>query len=995
MPMFEDDTGLAQGGKPFQQELRGQKEHKEQSDYSSRQSPSPPNDRPNTPSKPIAIPAPSSSPYNGRRMSEESIRTELCEGPVSTGPSPLPLSFGARPSQGPNERHDVPPRPRPSTPPSRDSASITDRAELIDRIKRGESPAWVPNRHVSKLELFEAATDSATESALLTWPLQLENIFHKQTSQSPTRSPRTPSSGTPTPTNLLPAADITPERIPLDAQDQDAHFSARLEDGLNIERPRSALHSGDFTLTSSARRQNQQQQRPRPLSNEVEARAATILPSVVQARPSISGSEFHADSCTPWVATSPPRHYTPFALDHRATPSSSLADTGIFRSTAPSPPSSISSSFVYKPPTSPLVQSQNNYDDDDDDDDDNFPLSSVDGTFGGSPTNAIDNLRANTRRHTLTFSHFNYSQSSPFSTPYPAHSPSSRFSSATIRRDSHYPYQAHQPRRSLSTTQSFGADRSVVLHTASTPHTPMLSRSRRPSFTLDASPLQHASMVGSYEESILRGRMSTTPSKPLDFLAQIGVLGLGAKCKPSLRCPAHVTLPFSAVFYSYSTTSHGRTEAEDGPSPYVGMLDLENGLPNAGVDLRSKRKAMMPSRRATSSTRVGVLPDAPKPKTSMEGTGNDMDAGDDTVMEDVHVERLDLSDTEPQKPSSGASRAHKRRPHGARAPPGGSYRIPQQGQLQIIIKNQNKTAVKLFLIPYDLSTMEPGTKTFIRQRSYSGGPIIDSVPALKDPSADRPILRYLVHLHICCPSRGRYYLYKSIRVVFANRVPDGKEKLRNEVTFPEPRYTPYKPVRVMHPPVGIAGGSGYQAGGNDTGASLAAEKAFRRRSSGFTFTGHGPPQVFDVFGIQGNAGDVPAVPLIPNPLPTWRAGWESKKAPSAAPPLALDKSDLAQTALCESPTLALKREKVTESNYTGPTRDGASSETSILGPNTLELGSTTPVYKKLSKGDIGYGGNAFLSGSSTTFDGLLSQRLRSLEAEKKLTAGTDPNKGDE
>lgn len=594
MPMFEDDTGLAQHGESFRKDASSRQP-------SPTERPSTPTPgTPDTPSKPIAIPAPSPA-YNGRRMSEESIRTELCEGPVSTGPSPLPQSFGARLPTSTTGTFGSPPQPRPSTPPSRDSSSTIDRAELIDRIKRGESPTWVPNRH-------------------------LENIFHRHNSPSPTRTPRTPSSGAPTPTNLLPAADITPERIPLEAQDQDAQFSARLEDGLNIERPRSALHSGDFTLTSSARRakhqkqQQQQQQKqppPHPLSNEDDIRPATTLPDMVQARSGMSGSEFHADSSSPWVATSPPRHYTPYMAASRAAPSSSLADIGAFRSTVPSPSSSISSNFVYMPPTSPLVQSQNNYDNASDDDND------MDNTFGGSPTNALDNMRINTRRHTLNFSHFSYSQSSPFSTPYSAHpSPSSRFSSATFRRESHHhhPYQAHQPRRSLSTNQSFGTDRSMVLHAASTPHTPMLSRSRRPSFSLDASPLQHASMVGSYEESILRGRMSTTPSKPLDFLAQIGVLGLGAKCKPSLRCPAHVTLPFSAVFYSYSTTSHGRSEAEDGPSPYVGMVDLENGLPDTAVDMRSKRKAMMPSRRATSGTRAGVQ------STPVDAAGKDNDA---------------------------------------------------------------------------------------------------------------------------------------------------------------------------------------------------------------------------------------------------------------------------------------------------------------------------------------------------------------------------------
>jgi hypothetical protein len=152
----------------------------------------------------------------------------------------------------------------------------------------------------------------------------------------------------------------------------------------------------------------------------------------------------------------------------------------------------------------------------------------------------------------------------------------------------------------------------------------------------------------------------------------------------------------------------------------------------------------------------------------------------------------------------------KRRSGSPKAPPGGSYRIPQQGQLQIVIKNPNKTAVKLFLVPYDLSDMEPGQKTFIRQRSYSAGPIVDmplssrsnlgtdrpeaSLPTSDDPN-ERPTLRYLLHLHICSPSKGRFFLYKSIRVVFANRVPDGKERLRNEIQLPEPRYSAYKPAR--------------------------------------------------------------------------------------------------------------------------------------------------------------------------------------------------------
>lgn len=131
---------------------------------------------------------------------------------------------------------------------------------------------------------------------------------------------------------------------------------------------------------------------------------------------------------------------------------------------------------------------------------------------------------------------------------------------------------------------------------------------------------------------------------------------------------------------------------------------------------------------------------------------------------------------------------------------GGCYRIPQKGQLQIVIKNPNKTAVKLFLVQYDLRDMEPGTKTFIRQKSYSapGAGLAGDEVAAKGVSVsdhkEKDSLRYLIHLHIVCPSRGRYYLFKNIRVVFANRVPDGKEKLRNETTWPEPKFSTWRPV---------------------------------------------------------------------------------------------------------------------------------------------------------------------------------------------------------
>ncbi|GBB95159.1 hypothetical protein RclHR1_02490014 [Rhizophagus clarus] len=241
--------------------------------------------------------------------------------------------------------------------------------------------------------------------------------------------------------------------------------------------------------------------------------------------------------------------------------------------------------------------------------------------------------------------------------------------------------------------------------------TPSLTTSSTPnSFRSMRHNSLHGQLVGSYEESILNGRMSTFPSKPITFIAQIGVLGRG-KCKQSLKCPPHINLTFPAHFYELQ-------DVDNPVTPYVGNVDLENGL-----------------------------------------TG----------------ERF------------------KKFP--------GGYRLPLKGQLQIVIKNPNKTAVKIFLIPYDLSDMPPGTKTFIRQKSYTIPSSYNSM--IQDYGVENKInnnnndsfakstLRYAIHLQFCSPAKKKVYLYKYVRVVFANRVPDGSEKLNVVNSGPgEPKYVP-------------------------------------------------------------------------------------------------------------------------------------------------------------------------------------------------------------
>lgn len=502
------------------------------------------------------------------------------------------------------------------------------------------------------------------------------------------------------------------------------------EVALSIERPRSALHRGDFTQDGDS------------------YGTSSLQPG--SPYPRCVGSQAN------WLNTSPTTPWLqPQFPSFSAAPSVSKHETlGIFDSQQeklPRPKRQRAASYTpqslglaVQPPTSPLANETNNNSDSDNE-------------YGRLGRQRSPDKAARRR----TFSPGVLKSIRPF-TASRGSLPIVGRPLPNVRRDSASPCQAHQPCRSINSLND------CLIY--SVPQAPS-AHSRRPSLASESSPLQRAPMIGGYEESILRGRMSSLPSRPLDFVAQIGVLGKG-KCKSSLRCPPHVSIPFPAVFYNYGNRPTSPYKFEDGPSPYVGMINLHDskdlsqktssGSRNNTTDKESK-DANFARRRYVSSNAISG-----QKRTRTSGQG------------------ADFTHSMPQ----------------------GGYRIPEKGQLQIIIKNPNKTAVKLFLVPYDLEGMQPGQKTFIRQRSYSAGPIIDMPLSARknfgtdrpeaaltssDNPKDRPMLRYLIHLNICSPLKGRFYLYKSIRVVFANRVPDGKEKLRQEVQLPEPRFSAWKP----------------------------------------------------------------------------------------------------------------------------------------------------------------------------------------------------------
>ncbi|KAB8078150.1 hypothetical protein BDV29DRAFT_197536 [Aspergillus leporis] len=668
-------------------------------------------------------------------------------------------------------------------------------------------------------------------------------------------------------------ADLVERSIPSDgsgANDQELSSPA------DIQRPRSALHSGDFR---EGAHQDQQELPQSPL----------------RGYDSISHPTLSCSPTTPWFTTPA----LPFSSRTQSTaagvPYENARPTS--RSRAPSL-GSFSSSYVLKAPTSPLVHQANNTD--------------LDFSSKYDSPEQLDSLEKASRRRTLPPETFGHLQ---LQSPPTAHRGALDFQSGYYPGTwfETTPFQHHRPRRSLTSTYS--------LQLASSVHSPS-SRTRRPSLAFEKPSRPHASLVGSYEESILRGRMSMNPSKPLDFTAQIGVLGK-AKCKANLKCPPHVTIPFPAVFYSYPTSGRGRSISDDNPSPYVGLIDLESSLPkDTSTASRRRRHHQSPASAASGEMVENSLPSRP----------NDQDA----------LRRREK---------------RHRRAESPKCPPGGCYRIPQQGQLQVMIKNPNKTAVKLFLVPYDLSDMEPGTKTFIRQRSYSAGPILDmplsarknygtdrpeaSLNASEDPK-EKPILRYLIHLNICCPSKGRFYLHSSVRVVFANRVPDGKEKLRNEIQHPEPRYTPYKPTRdVNH---------------THMSTKLLVDRASRRSAAG---QGSVPTSCPDrrpsLNGREGQlASPISTIGMQPTPSNS-KDAQSGQRAPHPFQPI------------------PSRREE------TLPVYDRETVE-----PYQTDNGS----YSKYNRGDAGYGSYPFRPmGGPEAGESLLAKRLRGLDVQKHDPAG--------
>ena len=686
-------------------------------------------------------------------------------------------------------------------------AQCTDRTELMLRIKRGETPQWVPNENLQK-------------------EYERENYYSTQISESAGGHIR----------------DGPPE--PANSSDSDLKTQCPevLASPFDIERPPSALHSGDFKQISPA-----------------------------------PPGQGHGLLNTPALQIHDTKGIPRYAKDLSIGNHEDIAPWAFQRARKPPSPgrprSAILtfSNYILKQPTTPLIQQSTNSDLD------HFPKERSTSPEQGN------------RRHTLPPQGLR---------DWQFQSSTKVLSQGQVSQDQHQeptPAACQPTRRSITFPWTLQA---------SSPPTPGFLRSRRTSISSEALPRHHASMVGSYEESILHGRMSTAPSKPFDFQANIGVLGRGKKP----RMPPHVTVPFHAVFYDWSTKTRLPSICDE-PSPYVGEIDL-------------RRSGPMPS-----ASRRGSLDETPSL----------------TVQESLNQ----VQDT---PCLSHKNPARKRK--GECLPPEGSYRIPERGQIQVVIKNSYKTALKLFLVPHDLTGIQPGQKTFVRQRYYSKGPIIErpvTVGAEKAISNvhSRPILRYLIHLKMCCPSKGHFCLYSNIRVVFANRVPDDKEQISKELQEPNPKYSVWKPFP--------------QSPRNSTPPSrLTADQTFRRRSLGgnSSLTDMNPTRSYKMVDPYTDAS-VPPIPPIPplllNPTPfTPRHDIDTH--------LHLSQLDIPWS----------------EAN-----KWVHRSEARRAWPQNINNESANEDYVKLQKGDVGYGGSR--SGTPQPGEGLLARRLKGVTEPRGIS----------
>lgn len=121
------------------------------------------------------------------------------------------------------------------------------------------------------------------------------------------------------------------------------------------------------------------------------------------------------------------------------------------------------------------------------------------------------------------------------------------------------------------------------------------------------------------------------------------------------------------------------------------------------------------------------------------------------------------------------------------------YAMPEAGRIQLVIRTPSNAIAKLLLIPYDVSNMKPGTRTFLRHRIWLDGPVegLNERSATPHTTAQGKRLCVSVHLRLCRPpvishrrAKPWVYLYDRMDLVFHARQLDSSTRTLVETISP-------------------------------------------------------------------------------------------------------------------------------------------------------------------------------------------------------------------
>ncbi|KAH8088224.1 hypothetical protein HD553DRAFT_192373 [Filobasidium floriforme] len=287
------------------------------------------------------------------------------------------------------------------------------------------------------------------------------------------------------------------------------------------------------------------------------------------------------------------------------------------------------------------------------------------------------------------------------------------------------------------------------------------------------------SLAGSYTLSLLSSRMSHAhKGHSLDsaFTLQIGATGfnncnVGGKktLDAKLKSPPHVRVPFEARWYDLEGGPGGAAVG----TPWVGCVDLEGYYRHQNEQRQcQENEGMEDGHMADDGERVEV-----------ERTGRaSVFRHDPSVLkrdrrrssiptglssESEQLPRLSgrptFDSTVSPRPGLEAGLGSDPGPHANIPFPG--YELAPQGLLQLVIKNEI-SAIKVFLLKYDLAALEPGGKMLVRERDYIAVPPVAGCRESEDKNEDegmgrqpdqhrnqhrrREVLRSAVELQFTC-----------------------------------------------------------------------------------------------------------------------------------------------------------------------------------------------------------------------------------------------------